>query len=168
AVNGVNVWAIYASAAAGVPGLNSSPSMANAFPFWNQFQSGGAIVPNLPADSPWTSVGGPITLSNIDVTHPQVASWNWTVPLLATGDPGHYCIVVFLHSAAKPINESTNYNVDSITPTNPQIAQKNLHIGTLGGQMAMQEYIEFHNPGPEARLIDLVFDLRPLPPELQM
>lgn len=177
ALNGVNVWAIYASAAAGVPGLNDSLSMGNNFPFWSQFQASGAIVPNLPSDSPWTSVGAPVTLSDIDVAHPQVASWNWTVPLLTSGDPGHYCIVVFIHSAANPVSETTNYNVDSITPNNPQIGQKNLHIGpplagpgepVPGGQMRMREYIEFHNPGPEARIADLVFDLRPLPPQLQM
>ena len=100
------------------------------------------------------------------------------MPLLTSGDPGHYCMVVFLHSAANPINESTNYNVDSITPTNPQIGQKNLHIGPPllvprgapmpGAQMRMHEYIEFHNPSPEVRIADLVFDLRPLPPQLHM
>jgi hypothetical protein len=177
AINNVSVWAVYASAAAGVPGLNRSASMGNNFQFWNQFQPGGAIVPNLPSDSPWTSVGAPVTLSGIDVAHPQVGSWNWTVPLLGSGDPGHYCMAVFLHSAANPINESTNYNVDSITPTNPQIGQKNLHIGAplpagknamAGGMMRMSEYIEFHNPTPEVRTADLVFDLRPLPPQLHM
>jgi len=181
ALKNVSVWAIYASAAAGVPGLNASPSMSNAFPFWNQFQANGAIVPNLPSDSPWTSVGAPVTLSDIDVTHPKVASWNWTVPLLMSGDPGHYCMVVFLHSAQNPINETTNYNVDSITPTNPQIGQKNLHIGAPlsstaraggepgpGGTMRMREYIEFHNPSPEVRIADLVFDLRPLPPQVHI
>lgn len=181
ALNNVSVWAIYASAAAGVPGLNASASMGNAFPFWSQFQAGGAIVPNLPADSPWTAVGLPMVLSGIDAAHPQVGSWNWTIPLLASGDPGHYCMVVFLHSAANPIGETTNYIVDAITPTNPQIGQKNLHIGAPlgpvsgggggpipGGGAGMREYIEFHNPGPEVRIADLVFDLRPLPPELHM
>jgi hypothetical protein len=87
--------------------------------------------------------------------------------------------VVFLHSAASPVGETTNYDVDSITPANPQIGQKNLHIGpSLGpvpgsgpfppGGAQMREYIEFHNPGPEPRLADFVFDLRPLPPELHM
>lgn len=168
ALNNVSVWAIYASAAAGVPGLNQSVSLGNNFQFWNQFQASGAIVPNLPADSPWTSVGAPLTLSSIDVAHPQVASWNWTVPLLSSGDPGHYCMAVFLHSAQNPIGETTNYSVDSITPTNPQIGQKNLHVNTLGGQTRIREYIEFHNPGPEPRPVDLVFDLRPLPPQLHI
>lgn len=178
-LDGVSAWAIYASAAAGVPALSKSPSAGNAFPFWSQFQPGGAIVPNLPADSPWTAAGPPMLLNGIDAAHPQVASWNWTVPLLASGDPGHYCMVVFLHSAASPIGETTNYDVDSITPANPQIGQKNLHIGPSlgpvpgggpfpGGAAQMREYIEFHNPGPEPRLADFVFDLRPLPPELHL
>ena len=178
ALNNVSVWACYASAAAGVPGLNQSASNGNNFPFWSQFQANGTIVPNLPSDSPWTSIGGPMTLSGIDALHPQVASWTWTVPLLTGGDPGHYCMVVFLHSVANPVGETTNYDVDSVTPTNPQIGQKNLHIGaplpggggspTPGGAMRMREYVEFHNPGLEPRIADLVFDLRPLPPEVHM
>lgn len=170
-LDNVSVWAIYASAAAGVPGLNKSALMGDAFPFWDQFTASGAIVPNLPADSPWTSIGPPVTLSGIDAVHPRVASWAWTVPPFVTGDPGHYCIVAFVHSAQNQINESTNYSVDSITPMNPQIGQKNLHIvATLAGASAMvlQEYVEFHNPGPEPRVADLVFDLRSLPPQLQM
>jgi len=181
ALNGVSVWTVYASAAAGVPGLNASVSMANAFKFWNQFQAVGTIAPNLPADSPWTAVGPPIVLGGIDASHPQVASWSWTVPLLAGGDPGHYCMVVFLHSAAHPIGETTNYSVDSVTPTNPQIGQKNLHIGSPlgpvsggpgpipgGGGGGMREYIEFHNPLETQRIADFVIDLRPLPPQLHM
>jgi hypothetical protein len=170
-LDNVSVWAIYANAAAGVPGLNKSASQGNAFPFWNQFQANGTIVPNLPSDSPWTSVGPPVTLSGIDVLHPRVASWQWAVPPFVTGDPGHYCAVAFVHSAQNPINETTNYNVDSVTPTNPQIGQKNLHIvAPLGaaGAKRIREYIEFHNPDPEPRIADLVFDLRPLPPQLQM
>lgn len=178
AVNGVNVWAIYASAAAGVPALSASASNGNNFQFWNQFQMGGAIVPNLPFDSPWTSVGNPVPLSGIDAAHPGVASWQWTVPVLATGDPGHYCMAVFLHSAANPIGETTNYNVDSLAHSNPQIGQKNLHIGAPlppspippppPGFRRIREYIEFHNATTERRVADLVFDLRSLPPELQM
>ncbi len=183
AINNVSVWAIFCNASAGVPGLNRSPMLGNNFQFWNQFQAGGAIVPGLPADSPWTSVGAPVVLSGIDAAHPQVASWNWTIPTLAGGDPGHYCMVVFLHSALSPINETTNYGVDAITPTNPQIGQKNLHIGPAlaamgggggggearsGAASRMREYIEFHNPTAKERVADMVFDLRPLPPELHM
>jgi hypothetical protein len=178
ALNNVSVWACYASAAAGVPALNRSASNGNNFQFWSQFQANGTIVPNLPSDSPWTSIGGPITLSDIDAAHPQVASWNWTAPPFVTGDPGHYCMAVFVHSAENPIGETSNYSVDSLAHTNFQIGQKNLHIVTpmapAPGPMprpfgrGMREYIEFHNPGPERRLADLVFDLRPLPPQLQM
>jgi hypothetical protein len=170
-LDNVSVWVIYASAAAGVPGLNTSPSMGNTFKFWDQFNASGAIVPSLPADSPWTSVGAPVVLSGIDAAHPRVASWTWAVPPLVTGDPGHYCMVAFVHSAQNPINETTNYSVDSVTPTNPQIGQKNLHIVAplaAAGAAGMSEYIEFHNSGPEPRVADLVFDLRSLPPQLQM
>jgi len=166
----VNAWAIYCNASAGVPALNQSASMGNAFPFWLQFQAGGAIVPNLPADSPWRSVGAPVPLSNLDVAHPQVASWSWTIPALATGDPGHYCMVVFLHSMANPVGESTNYSVDSITPTNPQIGQKNLHIVTVPmlvlKQAQLSEYVQFHNASGKERVTDLVFDMRSLPQQL--
>jgi hypothetical protein len=175
-VNGVSVWAVYASAAAGVPGLNRSAWSSDMFKFWDQFQASGAIVPNLPSDSPWHSVGAPIVLPGFDASHPQVASWSWTVPLLSSGDPGHYCMVAFVHSAEHKIGESSNYSIDSVTPTNPQIGQKNLHIGPPlpstppppGPMPRWREYIEFHNAGPEARAADLVFDLRPLPPQLQV
>lgn len=171
ALNNVSVWVIYASAAAGVPGLNKSPSMGNAFAFWSQFTAAGTIVPNLPTDSPWTSVGPPVTLSGIDAAHPRVASWTWTVPPFITGDPGHYCMVAFVHSAQNPINESTNFSVDAITPTNPQIGQKNLHVVAplmMARSLRVSEYIEFHNPDAERRVADLVFDLRPLPPQLKV
>jgi hypothetical protein len=181
AVNGVNVWAIYANASAGVPGLNKSASLNNNFQFWSQFQANGSIVPNLPVDSPWTSVGAPVTLSNIDTYHPRVASWSWTVPPLVSGDPGHFCMAVFIHSAEHPIGESINYSVDSLAHANPQVGQKNLHIvaplapspkpppppSPSPGRGGMREYIEFHNPTLERRVADLVFDLRPLPPQLQ-
>jgi hypothetical protein len=181
-VSGVNAWAIYCNASMGVPSLAASPSLGNAFLFWNQFQAGGAIVPNLPADSPWTMIGSPVPLGSIDVAHPQVASWTWTVPTLATGDPGHYCVVVFVHSAEHLINE-TGYDVDTITPTNPQIGQKNLHITAplphpsppppprpwpRPGGGGMREYVEFHNPTAVERVATIAFDLRPLPPELRL
>jgi hypothetical protein len=38
----------------------------------------------------------------------------------------------------------------------------------LPGFRRMREYIEFHNATTERRVADLVFDLRPLPPELQL
>ncbi|HEX6702773.1 MAG TPA: hypothetical protein VF101_18750 [Gaiellaceae bacterium] len=170
-LDNVNVWAIYASAAAGVPGLNKSASMGNAFPFWDQFKAGGAIVPNLPADSPWTAIGAPMTLSGIDASHPRVASWSWTVPPFVVGDPGHYCVAAFVHSAQNPVGETSNYSVDSVTPTNPQIGQKNLHVVAAlaaARSLRVREYIEFHNPDAKPRVADLVFDLRPLPPQLQV
>jgi hypothetical protein len=180
---GVRVWAIYCNAAAGVPSLAASPSQGNAYPFWSQFTAMGDIVPGLPADSPWRAVGSPVTLGPVTAADPQVATWNWTVPALASGaSSGHYCIAVFVHSAASPINE-TSLNVDEITPRNRQVGQKNLQIGAplppgpapggggaggsgVPGEGQFRELIEFHNPLPSVRIATLVFDLRLLPPAL--
>jgi hypothetical protein len=178
--NNVHVWVLYCNASAGVPALNTSLSTSNAFNFWSQFTVTGQIVPNLPADSPWKQAGPPQVLSGIAATNPQVASWQWSIPLLPLGDPGHFCMVVFIHSASSPINETTRMNVDDITPSNKQVGQKNLHIGPplqpksnpfpFGGAGAgaemMQEYVEFHNPTSTTREATLVFDLRSLPPPL--
>jgi hypothetical protein len=178
--NNALVWAVYANASGHVPSLSASPSMGNAFPFWSQFQLAGgvaSIVPNLPADSPWTAVGPPIVLSGVDAAHPQVATWNWSVPLLSTGDPGHFCMVAFVHSADNPLAE-TAMDVDTITPRNRTIAQKNLHIGAPlspgpagAGPKDLKEiaeYIEFNNPLREEELFDFLFDLRGLPKELEV
>jgi hypothetical protein len=173
----VLVWAIYANASGHVPSLGKSASQGNAFPFWSQFGVAGGvatITPNLPSDSPWAAVGPPITLSATDAAHPKVASWNWTVPTLPTGDPGHFCMVAFVHSADNPITE-TALDVDTITPRNRGIGQRNLHIGPplpaspgpKGGPM-MHEYVEIHNPFAEDSEFDVVFDFRSLPKELQV
>ncbi len=173
--NNVSVWAIYCSAAAGLPALNKSPSMGNAFNFWSQFTGTGQVVPNLPADSPWHSVGSPQILSGIAAAAPKVASLNWTIPTLASGDPGHYCIAVFIHHAISPVNE-TSMDVDDITPRNRQVGQKNLQIGAplppgpkpLSGppHLGQLEFVEFHNPNAAVREANLVIDLRGLPPQL--
>jgi len=173
----VLVWAIYANASGHVPSLGKSASFGNAFPFWSQFGVAGGvatITPSLPGDSPWTAIGPPITLSDIDAAHPKLASWNWTVPSLPTGDPGHYCMVAFVHSADNPITE-TALDVDTITPRNRGIGQRNLHIGPPlpaspgpKGGPAMHEYIELHNPFAEESEFDLVFDFRSLPKQLQV
>jgi hypothetical protein len=95
----------------------------------------------------------------------------WKVPLLSTGDQGHFCVVAFVHSVDDPMTE-TGMGVDTITPRNRLIAQKNLHIGApLSPRPAvegrpMREYIEFHNPVPHEAVYDLVFDMRGLPTEL--
>ncbi len=180
ATHNVNVWAIYCNASAGVPSLAKSAKHADAFDFWTQFTSTGGIVPNLPEDSPWRSLGKPVTVGDLDALHPQVASWKFTTPTLSTGDPGHYCVVVFVHGGSCLISENGT-NVDAIVRTNRQIAQKNLHVGaTLGGSSggagqatgtgasAMVEYVEFHNPGPEPRVADLCFDVGHLPPEVSV
>ncbi len=177
----VSVWAIYCNPGA-VPALSASPSMGNAFPFWGQFGAGGAITPSLPADSPWHSVGPPQVLFGIDAANPRVASWSWTIPALPSGASAHCCMVAFVHSAASPVGETTRMIVDQIAPTNRQVGQKNLHIGpplapgpasgdaSVGtGTRAtriMEEYIEFHNPTPQAQQSEFRIDLRSLPADL--
>jgi hypothetical protein len=180
--NNVYVWAIYCNAASGVPALSKSASNADNFPFWNQFLATGEIIPGLPGDSPWTSVGTPVVLNGLDGFQPQIASWLWNTPTLATGDSGHYCMVTFIHSAANPINESS-FNVDYITPRNRQVGQKNLHVGPplpatppgggspgTGGSPApvMREYLEFHNPEHEPVMADLHFEFSRLPANVEV
>ncbi len=184
AASGVSVWAIFSNAGAGLQGLNVSPSHGNAFKFWSQFTVAGQIIPNLPGDSPWHSVGTPQVISGITAAMPKVVSWNWIVPTLASGDPGHYCIAVFLHSATSPVNE-TGMDVDVITPSNRQVGQKNLHIGPplppsgrpgdggpQGGgvpaHLGQLEFVEFNNPTAAVREASLVIDLRGLPPQLSV
>jgi hypothetical protein len=95
--------------------------------------------------------------------------------------------MAFVHSTASPLRESST-EVDVITPRNKQIGQKNLHIGLplpadgrgggsggdtggaggASGASGMDEYTEFHNPEEAERTSSLVFDLRSLPPELQV
>lgn len=188
--NNVSVWAIYCNASAGVPGLNVSAANGNAFAFWTQFTPFGTIIPNLPGDSPWRSIGPPQILQGVDPANPQVASWLWTAPTLPSGvDSGHYCIAVFVHSFASPINESS-MSVDDIAVRNRQVAQKNLHIvpaldpggsgggGAGGGGGAPgsgtgsgagipadrpASFIEFHNPVAAQRTVSLEFDFSRLP-----
>jgi hypothetical protein len=190
AINNVRVWAIYCRASAGVPSLRISPSQGNNFDFWSQFTAAGQITPNLPADSPWKPVGPPQTLSGIRAAEPKVASWTWTVPSLSAGDPGHYCMAVFVHTGTSRINGPGRYvsnSIDDACPRNRQIGQKNVHIGPplvpgpggagggggggpggAPGTQTMNEYIEFHNPDDARRIADLIFDLRALPPQLGM
>ena len=168
-VSGVNVWAVWCRPAGVVPSLAQSPTHGNMYDFWSQFHADGSIQPSLPSDSPWTPVGAPAPLDAIDAATPRVATFaNWTVPTLLPGDPGHYCVVAFVHSQLQPINE-TNTSVDAIAVSNPQVAQKNLHVTTLlpimllHGTFGMRELIEFHAPGAQQGLVDLVFDLSTLP-----
>jgi hypothetical protein len=174
------VWAIYARVSAGVPSLAASPSLGNAFPFWNQFGAGGTITPALPADSPWTSAGPPQVLTGIDAAHPQVATFSFVAPTPPAGDAGHYCMAAFIHSAAAPIGE-TRMSVDAIAPTNRQVAQKNLHIGPplppapgpaagddATGAPLMEHYVEFHNPETKGRLANIRLDTEMLPPGIRV
>jgi hypothetical protein len=90
-------------------------------------------------------------------------------------------MAVFLHSAASLVGETTNMSVDSITPQNRQVGQKNLHVvaaaggpggggpggggGGGGAPFGVREYVEFHNPTNAVRVASLRFDFRGLPPD---
>jgi hypothetical protein len=193
--SGALAWALFCNAAAGVPALSASPSAQNDFRFWDIFSASGQIIPQLlPADSPWQPIGPPQSLPpGIDPAHPKVASWQWTVPTLSSGDPGHYCLVAFVHSADSPIQESS-FDVDGFVTSNRQVGQKNVHIGPAltpnpdsgspGGAAdagssdtgmsavqtapSMREYLEFHNPAGVYRSASFVLDLRALPPEIRV
>jgi hypothetical protein len=191
----VLVWALFCKAAAGVPALSASPSTRDNFRFWDMFPASGQVLPQLlPADSPWQPIGPPQSLPpGIDPAHPKVASWQWTVPTLPSGDPGHYCLVAFVHSADSPIQESS-FDVDGFVASNRQVGQKNVHVGpalapgpdngspegvaaagSSGTGMSaartapsMREYVEFHNPAGVPRSASFVLDLRTLPPEIRV
>jgi hypothetical protein len=174
----VQVWAIVCNASAGVPALSSG-----SFDFWSQFHSTGAIIPALPPGGPWSSVGNPIVLQPVDAAHPQIASWQWSAPIVGPGDSGHYCIMTFVHSAASPLSLTTSSG-DDATVESVQVGQKNLHIGPplpptpkpgggaggpggRPGARPFSEVIEFHNPEVAPRLATLVFDFRLLHPNIQ-
>ena len=120
-------------------------------------------------------MGSPTTLSNLMVSNPQIATFpDWTIPTLGAGDPGHYCVVAFVHSAENPIN-ATSFDVDAIATDNPQVAQRNLHITTMAPMDQMHrlgfgfhDYIEFHNPSSEPLVMDFVFDFSGLPRSLSV
>lgn len=173
--NDVHVWTLYCNASAGPPALGATAS-GSRFNFWSQFSPSGAITPALPSDSLWVAIGPPLTLSGLDAAHPQVASWNyWTIPLLSSGGPGHYCLATFIHSAAAPIGETTRDDIDQIAPTNRQVGLKSVFFWPplspappFWWRTVTMKYIEFHNPRPSPREVDFLLDLRGLPPELAL
>ena len=63
----------------------------------------------------------------------------------------------------------TQFDVDTVTPLNRSIAQKNLHIDSLPpGPVPPRpepvgEYVEFNNPFPTPREFDLFLDFDPCP-----
>ena len=193
--NGVNVWTLYTNAAAGLPALNATES-GGPFNFWSQFTPSGAIVPALPPDSLWKAVGPPRAVSGVDAAHPQVASWSWPVPL-PWYIPVSCSFVTFLHSAASPVGETTRIDVDQITATNRQIGLKTnvavyqpprpwrwWYLMWLWwnwwplwlnwwwwygfGPSQTGGYLEFHNASVDPCEVDLLLDLRGLPPELTL
>lgn len=177
AASDVQVWAIYCNAAAGVPALSTG-----SFNFWSQFKSNGTIAPALPAGSPWTSIGAPVSLQPVDAFNAQVASWNWTAPTLGPGDSGHYCVMAFVHSQSSPLSLNVSGG-DAATIASLQVGQKNLHIGPplpampgpgmarrepgsivriAAGERPFTEVVDFWNSTTATREASLVFDLRAL------
>jgi hypothetical protein len=118
--NNVYVWALYANASAGLPALPDG--------FVKNFGITGKITPSVPSGSPWRQIGPPQALNGITASSPKVASWQWTIPQLAFGSPGHYCIAAFVHSAASLFTDSGR-NVDDLAVRVKQVGQKNVHIG---------------------------------------
>jgi hypothetical protein len=118
-------------------------------------------------------------LSGITADRPQVASWNWAIPKLPSGDIGHYCIAVFVHSAASPLSDPS-LDMDDLARRRKLVGLKNVHLGPalpadgVGGggpqpeALQMREYIEFHNARAVHRLVALAFDFRRLPPQLKV
>jgi hypothetical protein len=105
----------------------------------------------------------------------------WTAPTLTGSDPGHYCIMAFVNSAALPLSLTTSSG-DAATVQSSQVGQKNLHIGPplppspapggggaggIPGGRPFSEIIEFHNPETTARAASLVFDFRQLHPNIR-
>lgn len=172
-LDSVSVWAIYCHFSGALPSLAASASQNNAFDFWGQFKANGSIVPSLPNDSPWMSVGAPQLVNGLDAAHPQVASFGgWKIPTLGAGDAGHYCMVVFAHSQANPIDKSST-NVDAIAVSNPQVGQRNLHVTAMmpmmmkmPGWYGLSSFVELHNPTDRERRTEILVDLRELPGDL--
>ena len=180
------VWVIYCKASAGVPSLGAQMN-GNNFNFWSLFSNNGTIDTRLPNGSPWKSVGPPF-LINLPISResPQVASWNWTIPMLPQGDLGHYCMMAFVHGPGLLISEKS-LDADDVATRNPQVAQKNVHIGaplppqpdpqpaqepihddgSRGDWPFMREYVEFWNASDSGRLATISIDMRGLPPQLR-
>ena len=188
AANDVAVWVLYTHAFGGPPALNRNED-GSTFDFWGQFGTTAAmpITSRLTSASKWQQVAPPVLLQGIDVNHPKIASMIWEVPVLASGDDGHYCLAVFIHSAGRPVGEGTRMSIDEIAASNPQVGQKNVHIMTMGatgggasggtgsggtgtggspgtgGAMDASMTVEFHNAADVEREVTLSFDMRSLP-----
>jgi hypothetical protein len=156
------VWAIYCAGAAGVASLSADPPNNN-FQFWKQFSANGTITPNLPAGSPYVSIGAPIQLTNVIAGNSQVASWQWEIPSAMAGD--HHCIVAFVNCANAPLSSMNSYDVDAIVMTNRQVSLKNLFLLPTPGMKKAPHRIAvvFNNPIGRARVSTWCFDLRTMP-----
>jgi hypothetical protein len=177
--SGVSVWVLWCNAAAVLPALNATVDGRTYDGFWEQFAVTGEIIPSLPLNSAWKPVGPVQTVDRLDAASPQVVTIsNWPVPMLGPADPGHYCLVAFIHGAGPLRLRPVGYVVDELVPANKQIAQKNLHViapfivslpsesaqvSDFGEGSIRREYIEFNNPYDSVRTFDILFDLRELP-----
>jgi len=129
-----------------------------------------SVVAGTPIGGTWTTLGT-TTIPHLEAGFPRIASFDLpsTVLPLPASLPGnsHWCMVVFLHSAADPFT-STQRNVDLLTLADRKVGQKNLHIvefvgtppppGTGPGRWAML-IVDGANL-KNKRLVDLVVDAR--------
>jgi hypothetical protein len=159
AADGVSVWALWTHPSGLLPALNLNDDLST-FDFWGQFHGDGSIVEALPSNSRWKAVGAPVILDGISASRPQIASWSWDAPAFA----GHYCLAVFVHSAASPIGESSSFSVDEIVGRNKQVGQKNLHVvNVISGKSTHMMSIEINNPLARPTEAELDIDASHLP-----
>ena len=178
----VNVWAIACLFAGALPSLPSG--------FWSRFNADGSINTSTSLGGDWTSLGVR-PASNVSAEAPGVVGFE--MPTGAEGD--HRCIVVFVHGPDALLDTAgLSLVVDEVVPARRQIAQRNVAVcralssmpgtpsptsglsasqadGTGADELGatyVQQYVEFHNPRPEAVLATIRFDLAFLPPALAL
>jgi hypothetical protein len=174
----VNVWAITCQFSGALPALPST--------FWSRFDSAGNIDASSPISSEWTSLGvRPV--SAVHAEAPGIVEFE--MPTGAEDD--HRCIVAFVHGPGALLDTAgLNLVIDEVVPAHSQIAQRNVLVGpplpsTPGtppppsrpgsdtgpdgtGALEFRQYMEFHNPWPEARAMTIRFDLGGLPPSMAL
>jgi hypothetical protein len=104
-IGGLKVWGLYCVSQFGLPPLNALSNTSSTFDFWAQFTVDGQIVSALPGDAPWKTFGPPIALPPIDAENPQVASWQWKVPV--SFDLTNFCVIVFVHGLGSPLRDTS-------------------------------------------------------------
>jgi photosystem II stability/assembly factor-like uncharacterized protein len=136
----VSVRAFIADASAGLPNLQA------------------ALVPpafNLPA-GPWTAVGPAKNIALLKPNRPAVVFWDFAVPLSAAT---HTCCLAVISSPDDPLTNNTT-NVWQLITMDKRVCLKNLHVVDVGlSPMGMvMTTIDFHNPGKDAGVMDIVID----------